>query len=158
MQKSFIGRTVPVTAPKRQARVQRAALKVRAGPYDEELIQTAVSTHPGRNNIAIHAMSTSQQTRLTVKSLSIRYPEWCSWNMQNKVASKGRGILARTSQMPPAERGWTASESKTQSPTAEHTGSCCWPHLAWANISPEPSFLRRHCIRVLRTVHHLWIC
>jgi fructose-bisphosphate aldolase class I len=52
MQKSFVGTALPVQAPRR-ARIQRPALKVRAGPYDEELVQTA-----------------------------------------QKVASKGRGILA----------------------------------------------------------------
>ena len=42
MQKSFVGTALPVQAPRR-ARIQRPALKVRAGPYDEELVQTAVS-------------------------------------------------------------------------------------------------------------------
>ena len=78
----------PVAHKPQRSVVGRSALKVRAGPYDEELISTAVGLLSLRHGNLIHC---SRESHMSVRPLW--YLTFSVW-LQNKVASKGRGILA----------------------------------------------------------------
>lgn len=78
MQKSFIGSTAPLQAPRR-ARYQRAAIKVRAGPYDEELIQTAVRSNSSlTSSISAILRSWAADLRVCAVLLALCLYTWLS--------------------------------------------------------------------------------
>lgn len=83
MTSSFVG-SVPTS--QRQARPAAARLVVRAGPYDEELVKTAVSA--SLRALGFKLLARSPRLTLSKKrGLTDRL-------LQSSIATKGRGLLA----------------------------------------------------------------
>ena len=89
---SFLG-VRPSARRQQRSIVGRSSLKVRAGPYDEELVSTAVSHKTGLR-IYVGLLVCLRQ-KIAVVVLCIVVPSQCVLSLvQGKIATKGRGILA----------------------------------------------------------------
>lgn len=89
MQKAFFGLAPTLQTPKR-SQANRGSLVVRAGPYDEELIQTAVSSP------ALQLIEVTSRLRADAcdTSASATYPSRVQlqkgWRPRNKISDRSR--------------------------------------------------------------------